>query len=110
MLVEQEQSLVRALQECMIVCNHCLNECLAEDQSSTMIDCIRTDRECLEFCAYLEQAIIRQSPYAKELAEICMRICEDCARECQKHDHKHCQYCAEVCLQCMEACKTYLKN
>lgn len=70
MLVEQDQTLIRALQECMIATNHCLNECLAEDESNMMIDCIRLDRECMEFCSNLEQAIIRQSPYAKELAEL----------------------------------------
>ena len=110
MLVEQDQTLIRSLQECMIATNHCLNECLAEDESNMMIDCIRLDRECMEFCSNLEQAIIRQSPYAKELAKLCLKVCEACAQECQKHDHKHCQYCADICLQCMEACKTYLKK
>ncbi|KLV26263.1 four-helix bundle copper-binding protein [Niallia circulans] len=109
MLVEKEQLLIKSLQECMIVCNHCLNECLTEEQVAPMLDCIHMNRESIQFCSYLEQAIIRKSPYAKEFAEICLSVCEDCANECKKHDHRHCQYCAEICKECVEACKTFLE-
>ncbi|WP_400242957.1 four-helix bundle copper-binding protein [Niallia sp. JL1B1071] len=109
MLIEKEQLLIKSLQECMIVCNHCLNECLAVENVTPMIDCIHTNRECIQFCSYLEQAIIRKSPYAKEFAEICLSVCQDCARECEKHDHRHCQYCADICRECANACKTFLE-
>jgi len=109
MLDEKEQQLVRTLQECMIACNHCFNECLAGPNVEMMLDCIRLDRDCAEFCSYLEQAIIRKSPFAKELASLCISICEACAKECQKHNHKHCQYCSDICLQCAEACKQCLQ-
>ncbi|KAB7666523.1 four-helix bundle copper-binding protein [Bacillus sp. B1-b2] len=109
MLVEKEQLVIKSLQECMIVANHCMNECLAEEHVGRMLDCIYLDRECVEICSHLEQAIIRKSLYAKELAKICIAVCEDCAKECKKHDHKHCQYCAEICTQCVENCKKYLE-
>ncbi|GKU85190.1 four-helix bundle copper-binding protein [Niallia sp. NCCP-28] len=109
MLDEKEQQLVRSLQECMIACNHCLNECLAETHVEMMLDCIRLDRECAEFCSYLEQAVIRKSPFVHALTSLCISICEACAKECQKHEHRHCQYCAEICTQCLAVCKNYLQ-
>jgi hypothetical protein len=27
-----------------------------------------------------------------------------CAQECAKHQHDHCQKCAESCRQCADAC------
>ncbi|HWJ78910.1 MAG TPA: four-helix bundle copper-binding protein [Niallia sp.] len=109
MLVENEQLVIKSLQECMIACNHCMNECLAEEDVDMMLDCIYLDRECVEFCGYLEQSIMRKSSYSKDLAKLCISVCEACAEECKKHQHKHCQYCAEVCIDCIEKCKTYLE-
>jgi hypothetical protein len=33
-------------------------------------------------------------------------MCEDCADECEQHDHDHCQVCAEVLRECAESCRT----
>ncbi|WP_445492405.1 four-helix bundle copper-binding protein [Niallia sp. 03133] len=109
MVDERDQLLIQALEECMVACNHCLMECLAEENVGMMIDCIRIDRECAEFCAYLEQAIIRKSPYILDLTKLCLSVCKACAEECSKHDHKHCQYCADICRQCADECEKYLQ-
>lgn len=110
MIVENDQLLLKKLQECMIACNHCLNECLTEDHVEMMLDCIRLDRECVEICSVLESAIIRQSPYTNQLAEICLVVCNDCSEQCEKHEHRHCQYCAVICRECAEACRDFLNN
>lgn len=88
----------------MTACNHCFDECLKEDDV-LMAECIRLDRECADFCSYVEQAISRNTPFIPELASICATICETCGNECKKHDHEHCQACANVCFACADACK-----
>jgi len=104
---EQHQKLIEALHECMEACNHCYDACLKEEDVKMMVDCIRLDRECADICAYLEQAIIRNSPFVSQLAAVCAEICEGCGNECKKHDHhEHCQRCAEACFKCAEACKS----
>lgn len=40
-------------------------------------------------CAYLEQALGRNTPFVTELATACAKICESCGNECKKHDHEH---------------------
>ena len=102
---EQYESMIEALHECMVACNHCYDACLKEENVKMMVDCIRLDRECADICAYLEQAISRGTPFLSELSQVCAAICEACSSECEKHPHEHCQTCAAACLKCAEACR-----
>ena len=102
---EDKQTLLKTLHECMTACNHCYNACLQEEDINMMKDCIRLDRECADFCAYLAQSISRGTPFTSELANVCVEICEACGKECQKHSHDHCQQCAKACFDCASACK-----
>lgn len=96
---------IHVLHKCMEACNHCYDACLKEDEIDMMRDCIRLDRECADMCGFLEQALIRDTPFAAQLAKVCADICEACGMECRKHDHDHCQQCADACFRCMEACR-----
>ncbi|MFK3958943.1 four-helix bundle copper-binding protein [Guptibacillus hwajinpoensis] len=102
---ENYGSVIQTLHECMTACNHCYDSCLREDDVKMMAECIRMDRECSDICGYLEQALVRGTPFVAELATACATICEACGNECKKHDHKHCQDCAEACFKCAEECK-----
>ncbi|MBS7528960.1 four-helix bundle copper-binding protein [Hazenella sp. IB182353] len=102
---DQYQSIILNLQECVQACNHCYDACLQEDDVKMMRQCIRLDRECADICALLAQALSRGTPFAGELASVCAKICEACGMECKKHQHVHCQRCAEACFKCAEACK-----
>ena len=100
------QDLLQTLHDCAAASNHCFDACLQEEDVTMMKECIRLDRECADFCSYLEQAIMRNSPFVKELAAVCAEICERCAAECEHHSHDHCQACAEACKKCAEACRS----
>jgi hypothetical protein len=102
---EQHRELIQALHECMTACNHCYDACLEEKELHKMANCIRLDRECAEICSYVEQAITRGTPFLSELTAICATICEACGAECKKHDHDHCQQCAEACFKCAKICR-----
>lgn len=101
----QHQELLQALHECMMACNYCYNACLQEEDFHMMAECIRLDRECADFCGYLEQAIARGTPFLRELAAVCAAICEACGNVCKQHAHEHCQACADACFACAEACR-----
>lgn len=105
MVDEEHQQLSQTLHECVEACNHCYYACLKEEDVKMMVECIRLDRECAEICAFLEHALTRSTSFASDLAKVCTRICEACGNECQKHDHNHCQKCAEACFKCAKACK-----
>ncbi|SER34567.1 protein of unknown function [Gracilibacillus ureilyticus] len=105
-----QQKLLDTLHECMASCNHCFDACLQEENINKMAECIRLDRECADICSYLETAISRNSPFVKDLAAVCSKICTACGTECEKHDHDHCQKCAKACFACADACEEFAQQ
>lgn len=101
---EHYQSVIETLHECMLASNHCYDACLKEEHVGIMAEYVLLDRECADICGYLEQAIVRGTPFMK-LAEVCAKICEACGIECENHDHEHCQKCAVSCFKCADACR-----
>ena len=90
---------LKACIECLEACNNCFDACLKEEHIKMMAGCIRLDRECADVCSYAAQAITRNSPFVQEICKLCAQICDACGEECGKHDHEHCQKCAEACRQ-----------
>ncbi|WP_408607789.1 four-helix bundle copper-binding protein [Bacillus xiapuensis] len=90
---------------CSETCNVCYVACLNEDDVTMMADCIRLERECADICAFAAKSMQSDSPFAKQICQLCADICIACGNECQKHDHDHCQKCADVCFRCAEECR-----
>ncbi|QQV64854.1 hypothetical protein ABCA12_0142 [Acinetobacter junii] len=61
--------------------------------------------ECADICQLCVRMQQHNSPFLKEICELCAKICEYCAEECEKHSHDHCKKCAEACRQCAEECR-----
>jgi len=104
---EQLVKISEKMFECQRVCNECFDACLKEDNVQMMAECIRLDRECADICAFASTAITRESSLATDLIALCATICQACGKECEKHEHDHCQRCAKVCLECAELCHNY---
>ncbi|MBY5956868.1 four-helix bundle copper-binding protein [Membranicola marinus] len=100
--------IIHALGNCINHCNYCADACLSEDNVKMMVDCIRLDRVCAEVCSTLSQVLSTEYDDVNELVAYCKSTCEKCAAECSKHDHDHCQACAQACRECAEACEEYL--
>ena len=53
---------------------------------------------------------VKGQQYAKQLCSLCADICEECAKECERHtDMDHCQKCAQICHKCAEECRKMAK-
>ena len=39
----------------------------------------------------------RESRFAPEFCRLCAEVCDACGMECGRHDHDHCQRCADAC-------------
>ncbi|WP_425331157.1 four-helix bundle copper-binding protein [Jeotgalibacillus proteolyticus] len=50
--------------------NHCFDACLREENVEMVRECIRLDRECVDICAFPEQAIARNSPFVSACKNI----------------------------------------
>jgi hypothetical protein len=41
----------------------------------------------------------------RETLELCARVCDACAAECERHEREHCKLCAQICRECAEDCR-----
>ncbi|KEO73743.1 four-helix bundle copper-binding protein [Anditalea andensis] len=102
------KELIQKLAICAAACENCMDACLSEDDISMMVPCIRLDRDCAKICQLTASFISANSQHALHVLKECIEICGQCADECEKHEHEHCQQCAEACKACAEACRGYL--
>jgi len=107
---EKFATCIDACLECANECEHCATACLNEKDVAHMAKCIEIERYCADLCrmsaAFMARSSEATEHYAKELCALCAHVCEDCAKECDKHsDMEHCKACAEACRECAKACK-----
>lgn len=94
---------ISACLRCVIVCEQCITDCILDRKFS----CIPICRDCVDICILAARYGARDSRYAKELFDLCTKICKDYAEECSKHEahHETCKECAIVCQICVDMCK-----
>ena len=101
---------------CSLFCRSCADACVAEMAASQMdmSQCIRTCLDCADVCASTARLATRRTAQNIELLraqlELCIKACETCASECEKHDHDHCKLCATMCRECAEDCRKALPH
>lgn len=95
---------IQACYTCAAACDHCSTACLHEPEPGKMVDCIRTDLDCGDFCRLAATAMARGSDSAAAICALCADICAKCADECEKHEHDHCIKCAKACRACAVQC------
>ncbi|HWK58392.1 MAG TPA: four-helix bundle copper-binding protein [Parapedobacter sp.] len=98
------QTLLQKVWHCTLMCEKCANESILRPDHGHLSECIRLSQDCAEICVLLAKSIKRQSILLPALLDLCEWICNQCARECNKHPADHCQQCAAACLLCSEAC------
>ena len=105
----KNSELIQILNECAAKCNHCADACLDEQDIKMMVKCIRLDRICAATCEATAKILAANSAgeHAQGLVKFCREICEKCADECEKHEMKHCQDCADACRECAAACSAF---
>lgn len=95
------------LMYCAKMCASCADACMAE--AMDMTQCIRMCLDCSDVCEATGRLAVRRTgndqPMLRELLELCARMCEACAAECEKHDHEHCTLCAQICRECAADCR-----
>ena len=92
---------------CAKMCLSCADACAAEPMD--MKQCIRVCSDCADVCEATARLGARRTgtndEVLKEALELCARVCDWCAIECDKHDHEHCRLCAQICRECAEDCR-----
>jgi hypothetical protein len=95
------------LMYCARMCLGCADACAAEKMD--MAQCIRSCLDCSDVCDAAGKLAVRRTgsneQVLREVLELCARVCDACAAECEKHDHEHCKLCAQMCRECAEDCR-----
>ena len=98
---------VHHLMYCAKMCRSCADACAAEDMD--MRQCIRLCLDCADICDATANVALRQTgnngQIVREMLEVCARACDECAAECERHDHEHCKLCAQMCRECAQDCR-----
>jgi Cys-rich four helix bundle protein (predicted Tat secretion target) len=91
-----------------ICSQHCIDLVKAGD--TTIADCMDTVQQMLASCTAMAKLAAHNSRHLKALMQVCIGICEDCEKECRKHEDKHaeCKACANSCADCIKVCKEYI--
>lgn len=105
----KNQTLIDAALSCVkngqLCSAHCIDLIKSGDTSTAQ--CLAAVTQMLTMCNALLSLSASQSKYLPALAKICMEVCEDCEKECRKHEEKHaaCKACADSCANCVKECK-----
>jgi len=101
-LIDSAFGCVKAGQACN---DHCIE--LVKSGDTSIADCMDSVSEMLATCTALTQMASYRSLHLPAFAKVCISVCEDCEKECRKHEKKHaeCKACAESCRDCIKACK-----
>ena len=83
---------------------HCIK--LMGTGDTSLKDCLTAVNAMLPMCATLARYAASDAKRLNELAAVCIDVCDDCAKECEKHlEHAECKACGEACVDCIDACK-----
>ena len=92
---------------CAKMCLSCADACLAEKMDMTQ--CVRSCSDCADVCEATARIGSRRSgtneAVLRDMLELCARVCDACASECESHDNPHCQLCAQICRETAEDCR-----
>ena len=92
---------------CAMMCMSCADACMAEEMD--MRQCVRTCSDCSDVCTATAKLGARRSgsneKVLKDMLELCARVCDACAKECEGHDNPHCKLCAQICRETAEDCR-----
>jgi uncharacterized protein DUF326 len=92
---------------CAKMCLSCADACAAENMD--MRECMRMCFDCADICDATANLSLRHTgsdhQILIETLELCSRMCDACAAECERHEHEHCKLCAQMCRECAEDCR-----
>jgi Cys-rich four helix bundle protein (predicted Tat secretion target) len=107
------KNLIRKASECIAAGDTCVGHCigLLGKGDTSLKDCLMRVQEMLPSCAALIRFAALDSPRLKELAKFCADVCDDCEKECKKHEKHHevCKACMEACAACSKECRELIK-
>lgn len=87
----------------------CLEHCLVlfGEGEKELAGCAQSVNQLIAACSAMQALAIDKSKHVPTFAKVVATVCEDCEKECRKHETKHevCKNCAEACKACAAECR-----
>ncbi len=104
--------LAAAANHCSASGEACIAHCLVtfKEGDTSLAACAVSVEEMMAACDSMSKLAALNSRHVKAEAAVCKAICEDCEKECRKHEKKHaiCKDCADSCKDVIAACNKVL--
>lgn len=104
----KNDKLISILEHCIKSCDYSANACLRNNHVQEMVNCMRVNNVCAEVCSSLRHLLLMEYEAVEELVQYCIKVCDDCAVECAKHDLEQCIACTKASTDCAKACREFL--
>lgn len=102
----ETQTKIAACIEAMNACNKCYVSSLKEYDLAILRESMKYNREAAEICSFAAAALSRGTVYEKEILDLVVKACEQCADESEKFEHIHCQSSVKACRSCAAICSS----
>lgn len=108
----KHRDLVEAALECVAKGQVCISHCLdlMATGYTSVAECAKSTSLMTPFCDIFARFAIADAALLKDMAKICVSVCEHCEQACREHEEEHveCYECAEACRDSIKACGKYL--
>jgi Cys-rich four helix bundle protein (predicted Tat secretion target) len=108
----KHQDLVDAALECVAKGQVCINHCLElmATGDTSVAECAKSVNLTIPFCDAFARFAVADADMLKDMAKMCVKVCDNCEKACQEHEDEHveCFECAEACRNSIRACGKYL--
>jgi Cys-rich four helix bundle protein (predicted Tat secretion target) len=104
----QQPDMLDATNTCVDKGERCIAHCLVSFQEGDLelANCAAKVHEMRAICGAFSYLLAANSSYVSDYAAICARVCEDCEKECRKHEeHIECKACANACAAVVDQIK-----
>lgn len=92
-----------AINETWACAQECL-KCMKHCRDMKMEDVAKMCETCHHSCLMTMLALQANSPITGDALAVCEKVCNECAKMCEKHNHPETKKCAEECHKCAKAC------
>lgn len=107
-LQPQQRAALDSITRAIEVCEWCADQCIQE-ANPHMIECIRLCEDVSEFGEAALVLATRNSRFAQPHLQTFQQVLQACAQECGQHPHGHCQECASVLGQTINAVQSLVQ-
>lgn len=104
----QHDDVLNATNDCTDKGQRCIAHCLVSfvEGDTELAVCASKVHEMQAICTAFSYLLASNSEYSKEYSKICITACDDCEKECRKHDeHFECKDCGDACAALVKAIK-----